>query len=55
MRNRLTPEMAARIKWLKKRNPSLHQHEIAALLGCNQGRVSEVLSGKRFGSVSASP
>jgi len=27
------------------------QHEIAAKLGINQGRVSEVLNGKRFGDV----
>jgi predicted XRE-type DNA-binding protein len=29
----------------------LMQHQIAALLGLNQGRVSEVLSGKRFPEV----
>ena len=46
----MTAALAARIKKLKATTP-LHQHEIAALLGINQGRVSEVLTGKRFASV----
>jgi hypothetical protein len=46
----LTPELAARIKRLAI-DTNLMQHEIAALLKLNQGRVSEVLTGKRFGTV----
>lgn len=43
----LTPEIAAEIRRLASPG-TLMQHQIAALLGINQGRVSEVLSGKRF-------
>ncbi|SDU14957.1 hypothetical protein [Stappia sp. ES.058] len=46
----LTPEMAAEIKAMG-RDTDLMQHEIAAHLNVNQGRVSEVLSGKRFPEV----
>ena len=42
----ITPEMADKIRHLK-RVDGLYNHQIAALLGINQGRVSEVLSGKR--------
>lgn len=42
----ITPEMAAEIRYLK-REKLLYNHQIAALLGVNQGRVSEVLTGKR--------
>lgn len=49
----LTPEMAAAIKHLAA-TTDLMQHEIAARLGINQGRVSEVLNGKRFADVPAS-
>lgn len=47
---RLTAELAARIKRIAQET-DLFQHEIAAMLNINQGRVSEVLSGKRFGEV----
>lgn len=49
---RLTAAMAAKIKrlWSETQMP---QHEIAALLGLNQGRVSEVVNGVRFADVSA--
>jgi len=47
MRARLTPKLAAFIKWYAA-NTNLLQHEIAARLDINQGRVSEVLSGKRY-------
>lgn len=47
---RLTPDLAARIKRLWQ-STDLTQHEIGARLGLNQGRISEVLSGKRFGDV----
>ncbi|NGM39032.1 XRE family transcriptional regulator [Methylobacterium sp. DB0501] len=43
----LTATMAAEIKRLA-RSTDLAQHEIAAKLHINQGRVSEVLNGKRF-------
>lgn len=48
----LTAEMAARIKRLR-RDTDLVQHEIAATLHINQGRVSEVLSGKKYPEVRA--
>lgn len=45
----VTPEMAALIKFLS--GMGLYQHQIAAILGINQGRVSEVLTGKRHPNV----
>jgi predicted XRE-type DNA-binding protein len=54
MRKRKSPSLsaylAARIKLLAM-DKSLCQHEIAAKLGVNQGRVSEVLTGKKFKEV----
>lgn len=44
--------MAAQIKTLAA-TTDLLQHEIAARLGINQGRVSEVLAEKRFADVMA--
>lgn len=49
-RTRMTQELAALIKGLAA-TTTLYQHEIAAKLGINQGRVSEVLTGKRFADV----
>lgn len=46
----LTAALAAEIKRLA-RDTDLAQHEIAAQLHLNQGRVSEVLTGKRFPEV----
>jgi predicted XRE-type DNA-binding protein len=46
----ISPEMAALIKFLVKRI-GLYQHQVAALLGINQGRVSEVVTGKRHPNV----
>jgi transcriptional regulator with XRE-family HTH domain len=46
----VTPEMAAKIKAMRK-SLGLFQHQIAAVLGMNQGRVSEVLTGKRHPEV----
>lgn len=46
----LTPELAAAIKRLAQ-NTDMLQHEIAAELRINQGRVSEVLTGKRFAEI----
>lgn len=46
----ITAEMAAHIKYLvmEKR---LFQHQVAALLELNQGRISEVMRGHRHGNV----
>ena len=43
---RLTQSMADKIRRLRR--SGMMQHDIAAHLGTNQGRVSEILSGKRF-------
>lgn len=49
----LTAKLAGEIKRLA-RDTDLAQHEIAAQLRLNQGRVSEVLSGKKFAEVQPS-
>lgn len=46
----MTAEVAAEIKRLA-RDTDLAQHEIAAQLRLNQGRVSEVLTLKKFAEV----
>ena len=46
----VTAEMAAQIHFLKAKK-KLYNHQIAALFGINQGRVSEVLTGKRHPGV----
>jgi len=46
----ITPEMAAEIRYLRQQK-GLFNHQIAALFGINQGRVSEVLTGKKFPGV----
>jgi predicted XRE-type DNA-binding protein len=43
----ITPELASYIKYLLGKG--LYQHQIASVLGINQGRVSEVKTGKRNG------
>lgn len=53
-KRRLTADIAAQIKKLAI-DRSLYQHEIAARFLINQGRVSEVLSGKRFPKVPPAP
>jgi len=50
----LTAPLAAQIKKLAI-TTDLAQHQIAALLNINQGRVSEVLSGKKFADVPPAP
>lgn len=40
----ITPEVAAKIKALAFKG--LYQHDIASEIGCNQGRISEVMTGK---------
>jgi predicted XRE-type DNA-binding protein len=49
-RVKTTAAIAAEIKRLAT-TTDLHQHQIAALLGINQGRVSEVLRGRRFADI----
>jgi predicted XRE-type DNA-binding protein len=46
----ITAELAAQIKRLAKEE-DLFQHQIAARLNINQGRVSEILNGKRFAEI----
>ena len=43
---KMTPEIAGAIK--RMREAGLYTHQIAAELGINQGRVSEVITGKRY-------
>jgi hypothetical protein len=43
---RLTQSMADHIRQLRR--TGMMQHDIAAHVGVNQGRISEVLTGKRF-------
>ena len=43
----ITREMAAHIRFLVNKQ-GLYQHQAAALLGVNPGRVNEVMKGKRF-------
>jgi predicted XRE-type DNA-binding protein len=50
MTRTMTAVLAAEIKKLAA-TKTLKQHQIAAVLGINQGRVSEVLRGKRFADV----
>jgi len=48
----LTAKLAAFIKWMWLNTP-LNQAQISAALGAiNQGRVSEVVNGRRFADVS---
>lgn len=46
----ITAEMAAKIKGLLQKGELL-QHQIAALFNVNQGRISEINTGKRFPNV----
>lgn len=43
----MTAELASKAITLVK-NFGLKQHQAAAILGLNQGRISEVLNGKRY-------
>jgi predicted XRE-type DNA-binding protein len=58
MRRRSSPpidaQMAAGIKYLRTVT-GLHVHQVAQLYSINQGRVSEVMNGKRFPDVMAAP
>lgn len=44
---RMTPSKAQQIWAMHQTYPDMPQHEIATRCGVNQGRVSEVLAGKR--------
>lgn len=46
----MTPERAAIIKYLVN-HAGLLQHQAAAKVDVNQGRVSEVIRGKRFADI----
>jgi predicted transcriptional regulator len=46
----MTPMRAAVAKFLVNRL-GLYQHQAAAILGVNQGRISEVIKGKRHPDV----
>jgi predicted XRE-type DNA-binding protein len=48
---KISVQMAAHIKYLVQ-ICKLYQHQAAALLGINQGRVSEIMQGKRHPGVS---
>ncbi|MBO9724297.1 MAG: hypothetical protein J7530_07980 [Novosphingobium sp.] len=48
----VTAEMAAHIKFLMATYP-IAQHQAAALCGVNQGRVSEIMRGKKHLAVRA--
>ncbi len=50
----MTAEMAAYAKHLVS-VCGFAQHHAAAILGVNQGRISEVMTGKRFADVTPSP
>ena len=43
----MTPQVAQEIRALAAKHPGMTQHDIGRLTGTNQGRVSEVLAGKR--------
>jgi hypothetical protein len=43
----MTPAVARHIRKVARVNPTWPQHRIAALVGVNPGRVSEVLNGQR--------
>lgn len=43
---RLSDDQAAKVRWLIHEKGKC-QHDVAALLGVNQGRISEFMAGKR--------
>lgn len=50
----VTPAMAAHIRYIMTTR-KVYQHQVAALLGCNQGRISEVMNGQLHPGVPAAP
>lgn len=51
---KLTPDIAAKIKHLLGLG-EFNQHDIAAEFGINQGRVSEINTGKKWPDVTPQP
>ena len=49
----MTPELAAQIKAMLAKG--LQQHQVAAVLKINQGRISEVKTGKIFPKTPPAP
>lgn len=47
---KVSREMAAHIKYLMQ-SRGLYQHQVAALVGVNQGRISEIMRGHKFPDV----
>lgn len=45
--NPVTPELAAQVRILHQENPKMAYHQIGERLGVSQGRVSEIIHGKR--------
>lgn len=46
----ISADLAAHIKFLVQER-KLFQHQVAALVGVNQGRISEVMNGHKFPNV----
>lgn len=46
----ISEELAAQIRYLVQ-DKGLYQHQAAAVVGVNQGRVSEVMRGRHFPDV----
>lgn len=57
MRRKDSPPITADIAAIAKRAmlSGLYQHQIASVLGVNQGRISEIKTGKIFADVSPAP
>lgn len=43
----VTEAIAKAVRKMAKKYPTMHQSEIALVFGLNQGRVSEILSGRK--------
>ena len=50
----MTAELASKAKTLVI-TMGLKQHQAAAMLGLNQGRISEVITGKRYANAAPCP
>lgn len=46
----MNSDLAAKAKYLVE-NMGLYQHQAAAILGVNQGRISEIMTGKIFAEI----
>lgn len=45
--NKVTPEIVKQVLKIHKKDPDLQQKDIGAMVNINQGRVCEILNGKR--------